>query len=274
MIGFCASILLWLFFERLWIGYVIGAPLALIGALLVWKQHNRDKVLSCFLASTLAVSPNVLADFSAGYSGQDCYCFTPAVETPEPEQHAVVLSFIIENGEPRILGMRHPTELVDYAGLNESLAAWGINLDGGLQYSKNGLPASEWEVPFSFGDWSNPLSIFPEREQFGVVLEQASELGNEFTYWQPVARFSVPADVRVEVQDSPEGAQCFYRVRLERAPEAFQPQGAVLLGCGLGLLAGTAFIGVLAVRACARNKKKFEKVLPPKKTNDLDQAQE
>ena len=271
--GFIAAILLWSFFERLWIGYVIGAPLALVGGLMMLRDRKRNKIVSCFLASTVAVSPNILAeDFSAGFSGQQCYCFTPAAETPEPEQHAVVLSFIIEDGEPRILGLRHPTELVDYAALNESLAPWGINLDGPVQYAKNGLPASAADVPFAFGEWS-ALTIYPAREQFSVVVETAAELGAGFTFWQPVARFSVPAGVRVEVQDSPEGTQSFYRVRLERAPEAFQPQGAILLGCGLGLLVGTGIIGVLAVRQCAKNKKKFEKMLPPKKTNDMAQAQ-
>jgi len=268
VIGFSAAILLWFLFERLWIGWAIGVVLTSIGGLLVYRKANR--IISCFLASALAASPNVLAeDFSAGYSGGHCYCFTSEADAPEPEQHAIVLSFIVENGEPRILQMRHPTELVDYAAFNESLAPWGINLDGPLQYAKNGMPASSADVPFNFGDSSCPLAIFPDLEQFNVIVETATELGTEFTFWQPVARFSVPAGMRVDFQDSPEGDQSFYRVRIERSPEAFQPQGAILLGCGLGFLAGTGFIAVLAVRACSRNKKKFEKMLPPKRTNDV-----
>jgi len=247
-----------------------------IGCLVVCGQ-SRNKIISCFLASTLAVSPNVLAEDSyAGYSGERCYCFNPAAEGPESEQHVMVLNVILEpdaTGEiaPRIVSVRHPdpATLVDYAGLNESLAAWGINLDGGLQYAKNGQSAGPEGMPFAFGDWSNPLSIHPEREQFSVVLEQANELG-EFTMWQRVATFSAPAGMPIQIQDSPEGPSVFYRVRLQSPPEAFQAQGPILLGCGIGFLAGSAVIGVLVVRQCAKNKKKFEAMLPPKRTNDLE----
>ena len=270
-IGLFGAVALWLLFEKLWIGWVLGPILVLIGIVLM--ARDRNKVVSCVLASTLAVSPNVLAeDFSAGYNGQSCYCFSPAADTPEPEQHAIVLSFIIENAEPKILELRHPKELVDYATLNASLAPWGIDLDGGMQYATNGQPATAADVPFVFGHWSVPLTVLPEREQFHVLVEVADQLGTEFTFWRPLAYLSVPAGVRIEIQDSPEGAQSFYRVRLESPPEVFQPQGAILLGCGLGVLAGTAVISVLVVRACARNKKKFEAMLPPKKTNDVDRV--
>ena len=245
--------------------------------LLAWAiVKTRHKVLPCFLAACLAASPAVFAgDNYAGYDGNQCYCFTPAAEDPNPpEQTAFSLDFILEPNEageiqPRITGMRHPapSDLVSYEELNQSLAAWGINLDGGMQFSKNGQPATADEMPFAFGDWSNPLTIYPDREQYRVLVEVASELGAEFTFWQPVAHFSVPAGVRIHFQDSPEGSQTFYRVRLERPPEDFQAAGPLLLGCGVGLLFGTAVVGVLAVRACARNKKKFEKLLPPTDTN-------
>ena len=70
--------------------------------------------------------------------------------------------------------------------------------------------------------------------------------------------------------DSPEGPQTFYRVRLEQ-PVPFRPAGPIVLGCGIGLLVGGAVVCVLTIRACAKNKKKFENMLPPPRTNDVSQ---
>lgn len=258
-LGFSVAILLW----KPWASLIIGVICIVLWAVL---RRSYNKVLSCFLAACLGVSPNVLADYSAGYNGQSCYCFTPAAEDPNPPaQEAVVLEFIVESGQARFLNMRHPTALVDYDTFNASLAAWGIDLNGGMQYATNGQPATAADVPFTFGDWSSPLTIFPDRVQYPVVLEMTTELG-EFTYWQTVAHFSVPEGTRVQVMDSPEGAQTFYRLRVDET-QPFQPAGPLLLGCGLGLLAGSAVVAVLVVRACARNKKKFEAMLPPKDTN-------
>ena len=258
---------------KVWVSIALGIWCILWGYWVCTRKRNRDKIISCILASCLIASPEVWAsDNYAGYSGGQCYCFTPAVDTPEPEQHAVVLAFIIENGEPRILGLRHPTELVDYAAFNQSLAPWGINLDGPMQYARNGQPCAAEQAPFVFADGSAPrVTIFPDQQQYRVVVDVASELGGEFTIWQPLAHFSAPAGVRIQFQDEPEGAQTFYRVRIEPPPQDFQPAGPIVLGCGLGLLIGAGVISVLAVRACARNKKKFEKMLPPK-TNDVDQV--
>lgn len=260
-------------------GVVIAIAVLLVWAVLSWR--HRNKIVSCFLASCMSVAPNLFGEgFSAGYNGQQCYCFEPAAIDPNPPvQEAVKLTFILspnEAGEiqPRILSMEHPDPrtLVDWDGLNASLAAWGIDLNRGEQYATNGVPATAADVPFTFGDWSNPLIIQPEQTQYRVVVEVATELGSEFTYWQQLAHFSVPANTRIELMDSPEGAQTFYRIRLETPPEDFQPAGPVLLGCGLGLLFGFAVVGVLTVRACARNKKKFQNMLPPPATNQTNQV--
>jgi hypothetical protein len=262
------ALLLWKFGPS-W-GLAMGLLTAGLGCLVIYGQ-SRDKIVSCFLASCMFVSPNLFAeDYYAGYNGQQCYCFSPAGEEPNPPaQEVFTLDFIMETtdtGEvqPRILSMAHPNPdtLMDYTTFNASLAAWGINLDGGEQYSKNGQPATVSEMPFAFGDWSNPLAIYPERPQYRVVVEVATELG-EFTMWQPLTHFSVPEGVRIQFQDSPEGAQTFYRIRLEGAPGEFQPAGPILLGCGAGLLLGFGVVAVLTVRACARNKKKFQQQLNP-----------
>lgn len=281
---------------KLWAGILLGLVLTAIIALLLGEEHLwltagicavlgllclwggcRKKVVSCLLASAIVASPNALLaeDSYAGYNGQQCYCFTPAAEDPNPPaQESFTLDFILGPNpdgiiEPSILSLRHPDPalLVSYDEMNASLAAWGLDLNGGEQYAKNGQPTTVDQVPFVFGDWSAPLTLFPDREQYRVVIEVANGLDQTWTFWQPVAHFSVPAGVRIRFQDSPEGSQTFYRVRLEAPPEDFQAAGPVVIGCGLGLLVGAGVICVLAVRACARNKKKFEKMLPPKETN-------
>lgn len=286
ILKFCAAfiaslgVLMLLAWANLWIGLGMGIIFTLVCTLLYCG--TRSKLMSCVLAASIATSPNVFGEDSwAGYSGGNCYCFTPAVEQPLIEQHAIALDFILESNDlgeiqPRILRLTKtaPKDLVDYDGLNASLVAWGIDLNKGEQYAKNGQPATAADMPFLFGDLSAPLVIYPELEQHRVVVEQATELSSGFILWQPVAYFSVPVGIRINFHDSPEGDQTFYRVRLERVVEDFQAAGPVLLGCGLGFLVGTAVIAVLVVRQCAKNRKKFEAMLPPKKTNDVDQVQQ
>lgn len=278
----CLSIALMMGAARKWISVGLG-----IGFLTLWlartlrDRSRRNKSISVLLAVAMSTSRVYAEDSWAGYSGGNCYCFTPAVEQPEPEQHAIALDFILESNDlgevaPRILWLTKtaPKDLVDFDGLNASLVPWGIDLNKGEQYAKNGQPATAADMPFLLGELSTPLVIYPELEQHRVVVEQATELSSGFILWQPVAYFSVPVGIRINFHDSPEGPQTFYRVRVERAPEDFQAAGPVLLGCGIGFLAGVAVICVLAVRQCAKNKKKFEAMLPPKKTNDVDQVQQ
>lgn len=266
-IGIAIGILLALLLWNWKLSFVLGA-----GCILIWLLTRRpDKLLSCFLASSLCVIPVLADDYYAGYNGANCYCFEPADIGPSPEQHAFTLDFVLEADDlgeisPRIVSMRHPAELVDFDTFNASLVPWGIDLNQGAQYSKNGQPVTVTETPFTFNDWTAPLILYPDRQQHQVVIEQASELGN----WQRVTSLSIPVGVQVHYLDSPEGPQTFYRVRLEQ-PVPFRPAGPIVLGCGIGLLVGGAVVCVLTVRACAKNKKKFENMLPPHPTNDVSQ---
>lgn len=265
---------------KLWAGFIIGFTLALIlGSGYLWLSIAFGlaglgfgawlcrKGVSCLLALSLIVSPVLLADdYYGGYNGAECYCFIPA-GAPEPEQHACIVQFNLQADDlgrvqPRILGMRHPSTLVGFDEMNQSLAVWGINLNGGMQYSRNGVATTADQMPCVFN--GNSLVIFPDRQQYHVVVELATDLGAS-ALWRPVARFSVPAGETIEFEDSPEGAQTFYRVRME---EDFQPAaGPIVLGCGIGFLIGAGVVCVLTVRACARNKKKFEQMKPPQDTN-------
>lgn len=277
IIGLVTAFLLW----KIWpdtkaalIAAALGIHCIILWAILRSKK-TTNKIISCILVSAMTVSPNVLADTYAGFNGKTCYCLESASNTTPPptEPHVVVLEFILDpdpgsqsgNVIPRIISVRHPSPetLVSYDEMNASLITeWGIDLDGGQQFSRNGRPAFPEEVPFVFGqDWEQSFTLYPSQPQYRVVVEVATELG-EFANWQSLAHFSIPANTRITVQDTPEGAQAFYRVRAERPPEMFQPAGPILLGCGLGLLGGAAVVGVLAVRACARRKKKFEKMMP------------
>jgi hypothetical protein len=246
--------------DRLWVSIGLGLALTSLGIVLC------HRATSCILALSLIVSPVLLADdYYGGYNGAECYCWTPA-GLIEPEQHACIVQFNLQADDlgrvqPRILGMRHPSTLVGFDEFNSSLAVWGINLNGGMQYSKNGIAVSADQMPCVFN--GNSLVIFPDRQQYHVVVEVTTDLASAL--WQPVARFSVPAGETIEFEDSPEGAHTFYRVRID---ENFQPAaGPIVLGCGIGFLIGAGVVCVLTVRACARNKKKFEKCLPPQDTN-------
>lgn len=273
IIGLVTAFLLW----KIWpdtkaalIAASLGIHCIILWAILRPKEikgeNVTNKIISCILVSAMAVSPNVLADTYAGFNGKTCYCLESASTTTPPttEPHVVILEFILDP-DPRIISVRHPSQatMVSYDEMNASLITeWGINLDGGQQFSRNGQPAFPEEVPFVFGqDWEQSFTLYPSQPQYLVVVEVATELG-EFANWQSLARFSIPANTRITVQDTPEGSQSFYRIRSERPPEMFQPAGPILLGCGIGLIAGAGVVGVLAVRACARRKKKFEKMLP------------
>lgn len=258
-------------------GWTLASVFAVAGIICIVAGR---KFVSCFLASCMFVSPTVLADDIngnnyAGYDGQLCYCWEPTALDPDPPaQEVFAMDFDLEaNGDgivqPHVLSMRHPdpSTLVGYDDFNASLAPWGINLENGEQYAKNGQPATFDQVPFAFGGWETPIIIYPDREQYRVVVEVSKDPGT--ATWNPIAQFSLPAGVRVTFMDSPEGGQTFYRVRMEPLPPGFRPAaGPIMLGCGLGLLIGAGVVCVLTVRACARNKKKFEKMLPPKETND------
>ena len=248
--------------DYVWVSVGLGLALAAYGTLLCLKTT------SCLLALSLVVSPLLLADdYYGGYNGATCYCFVPA-GLPEPEQHACIVQFNLQADDlghiqPHILGVRHPKTLVGFDEFNASLAVWGIDLNGGMQYSKNGQAVSADQMPCVFGG-GDAIILFPDRQQYRVVVELTTDLGPS-AFWQPVARFSVPAGETIEFEDSPEGPQTFYRVRMA---EDFEPAaGPIVLGCGIGFLIGAGVVCVLAVRACAKNKKKFENMLPPKDTN-------
>lgn len=285
VIGLATALLLWKLWPTMtaaWVAASLGVTCIILWAVLRPKKVV-NKVISCVLVSTLAVSPSTLLladDNYAGFDGKTCYCIEPAGVAPTPpprDYQAFVLDFVLEDDPiavfpgdvvPRIVSIRHPdpTTLVSFDEMNAALMSdWGITLDGGQQYSKNGQPAAPEEMPFTFAhDFSEqPFTLYPTQQQYQVVVEVTSELG-EFAPWRPLAYFSIPANTRITVQDTPEGPQSFYRVRVQHSPEVqgFQPAGPILLGCGLGLLVGAGVIGVLAVRACARNKKKFDKMRP------------
>ena len=248
--------------DYVWVSVGLGLALTAYGIVLC------HKATSCLLALSLVASPMLLADdYYGGYNGATCYCFVPAA-LPEPEQHACIVQFNLQaddlgHVQPHILGVRHPKTLVGFDEFNASLAVWGIDLNGGMQYSKNGLPVAADQMPCVFGG-GDAIILFPDRQQYRVVVELTTDLGPS-AFWQPVARFSVPAGETIEFEDSPEGPQTFYRVRMA---EDFEPAaGPIVLGCGIGFLIGAGVVCVLAVRACAKNKKKFENMLPPKDTN-------
>lgn len=247
-----------------------------------WKfQKAAVKVVACFLASMFIVSPWSIAlaeDSYAGYSGQSCYCLEEdnitAASASELEDNVVVINFVVEQIEnapsplvidavPRVISIRHPDPktLVSWDKFAQTFASQGIDINrsSSTQYAKNGQPVSATSVPFRFGGWSSPLVIFPDRTQYNVVIETTSDCG-EFAQWQPVSRLSIPANVPIQYQDTPDGRAAFYRIRIEQpyVQAGQQEAGPVLLGCGLGLLVGVGYIAAAAIRACAKNKKKFD----------------
>jgi hypothetical protein len=269
---FIALAILWSIFDDITtiiICAIAGTSCIGIGLRTMWR-----KVVSSILVCAMAAAPSAIAsDTFAGYDGKNCYCITPlgAAESPTPTQypnryHAVVLHFTVEtNGSPRVLSIRHPNPetLVSWDELNADFVSAGVDLDQHYaQYAVNGQPVSATDAPFRFGgDWIGyPFVLYPDRPQHRVIVETSAELG-EFAYWQPVARLSLPANTPIQYQDTPDGPQAFYRVRLDTTPEGqFQAAGPIVLGCGLGLLAGLGVVSVLTVRACAKNKKKFQKL--------------
>lgn len=277
----------------MWLSGLLG-----VGCIVVWaltRNKNTTKVtnklMACILASAMAVTPSAMLlaeDTYAGFNGQNCYCIEPPDDiraaganvaqspTSNPRDwQSVMLNLVLddtaEGPKPRIVSMTKaaPEQLVDWNTLNESLRRdWGIDLNQGQQYTKNGQPVSASEVPFKFSHdvTEQPFTLFPDRPQYNVALETTSELNGEFTQWQTLTRFSVPTGTAINIQDTPEGVQTFYRLRLLHSPEQVgEPQfqaaaGPIVLGCGIGLLVGVGVIGVLAVRACAKNKKKFQQM--------------
>jgi len=261
-----------------------------VGCVLVWAFTRSSKarkaannVIVCFLSAAMAALPMTVMgeDTFAGYSGQSCYCIEPngiqaaAAPVPGEEDNVVVLSFVVDqipdapipmvvDAVPRIITMYRPdpTTLVSWEQTAQTFAEYGIDLNAinSTQYAKNGRAVAPSEVPFTLGGWSQSFTLYPERKQYKVIVETSPELG-EFARWQPVSRFSVPAGVPIQYQDTPDGLSAFYRLRLDTSdPQQaiFQPAGPILIGCGLGLLGGAAVVCVLTVRACARNKKKFD----------------
>lgn len=243
----------------------------------------------------MVVSPILLvadeSDTYAGYTGSSCYCLEPpddirAAGTPEPNvENAVVMQFVVDvpNGPIplandatlRILSVRRPdpSTLVSWSEIASTFAAEGIDLNAqnSPQYAKNGHPVNSSEVPFAFNQSFSEKFIWqPDQPQYRMVIETTSDLSD--ASWQTVVRFSIPANTIIQYQDTPDGKNAFYRVYLDPTPVSqIQPAaGAIVLGCGLGLLAGAAVISVLTVRACARNKKKFDALKtnnPPSQLN-------
>jgi len=275
----------------MWLSGILG-----VGCLILWAlTRNKNvtkvtnKLMTCFLVSAMAVMPSALLmaeDTYAGFNGQACYCIevppddiraAGAAESPTSnprDYQSVVLNVVLDDTmvgpSPRIISMTHPNpeSLVDWNTLNETLRRdWGIDLNQGQQYTKNGQPVTAADVPFKFSHdvTEQPFTLFPDRPQYEVALETTSELNGEFTRWETLTRFSAPTGTPINIQDTPEGVQTFYRLRIIKSPEGGQPQfqaaaGPIVLGCGIGLLVGVGVIGVLAVRACAKNKKKFQNI--------------
>lgn len=253
-------------------------------------RKAATKVIVCFLSSTMAVSPILLVagegDTYAGYTGSSCYCLEPGggndftasagLPAQEPEvQNAVVMEFVVDatygpiplstDATPRIVSVRRPdpSTLVSWAEIASTFAGEGIDLNAqnSTQYAKNGRPVAASEVPFLLNQsFSEKFTWQPDQPQYKVVVETTSDLSSEIVHWSAVARFSIPANTMVKYQDTPDGKNAFYRVRLDTTPVGeIQPAaGAIVVGCGLGLLAGAAYITVMTVRACAKNKKKFD----------------
>lgn len=251
-------------------------------------RKEAGKVVGCVLVSCMAVSPTCLlmaeeGDTYAGYTGSSCYCLEPppdirAAGASEPDvENAVVLQFVVDdlntpipmasNPTPRIVSVTRadPSRLVSWAEIASTFAAEGIDLNSqnSTQYAKNGRPVSESEVPFLLNKSHTEKFIWqPEKPQYKMIVETTSDLSGETSSWQAVARFSIPANTVIQYQDTPDGKHAFYRIRLDTAEAGpIQPAaGAIVIGCGLGLLAGAAVVSVLTVRACARNKKKFDQM--------------
>lgn len=303
LIGLTTALLIWAVTQNhitaMWLSGVGG-----IGCIGIWAMTRNkgvtkvaNKMLCCILCSMMAALPVTVLrgeDTYAGYNGSNCYCIEPAdiqaaadiaagrpPTQPPRDWQSITLTLTVDETdsgapEPRIISMTKaaPEQLVDWETMRLSLLndpRWGIDLNQSQQFTKNGRPVSYTEVPFKFqhdvGD--QPFTLYPERTQHRVALETTSELNGEFTQWQRLTAFSIPTGTTLNIQDTPEGVQTFYRLRVLTPQEVgvgpngepvFQPAGAVLLGCGIGLLVGVGVIGVLAVRACAKNKKKFQQM--------------
>lgn len=274
----------------------LGAAVAIFSLwAIIRSQKGRKastKVIVCFLSSAM-VSPILIiadeGDTYAGYTGSSCYCLDDIRAAAAPEldvENAVVMQFIVDvpnvpiplanDATPRILSVRRPdpNTLVNWSEIASTFSAAGIDLNAqnSTQYAKNGQPVNPSEVPFVFNRSLAEKFVWqPDQPQYRMVVETASDISGEPS-WQAVARFSIPANTIIQYQDTPDGKNAFYRVRLDTTPVGqIQPAaGAIVLGCGLGLLAGAAVISVLTVRACARNKKKFDALKtngPPNQLN-------
>lgn len=160
------------------------------------------------------------------YAGFVCWG-SPSCYIPDSVgvQNGVLIEARVDLGDdgiptPRVSRVVHTTEdqLLSWDEWRAELASeWGLTFSGVYGervFTHNGQPATEAEMPFAMphlGDYG-PVIVYPDREQYRVVLEQCTLL--DVGYWEPVMQLSVPAGVTFQVRDALEGEQAFYRLRL------------------------------------------------------------
>lgn len=212
------------------IGYGVVCYLTVRACAKRKKQNNPQ--LTNYPQAELSFGLPWLAAAAGGAAPGDNYagfvCWgSPSCYIPDSlaVQNGVVIEAQVDTDDtgtpqPRVTRVIHTSEdqLLTWDEWQSELSReWGLNFSGVYGervFTHNGQPATEEEMPFALphlGDYG-PVIVYPDREQYRVVLEQCTLL--DVGYWEPVMQISVPAGVRFQVRDALDGEQAFYRLRI------------------------------------------------------------
>jgi hypothetical protein len=237
----------------------------------------RNQLLACILVASLTSTQVLAGSWGANFCWMnEGYCdagFAPASE-PEPINGMQLMVTIdlddSSNPTPRIVSSKHikETDMVSAEEANTYLQQqWGLTWTGeaGSQFTTNGVAATEADMPFSINRNVFPpmVTLYPGQRQYTLVVEASTDL----LYWAPVLITSAPSGVMLMVQDLSRSGQTFYRVRLRGPDELFQPAGVFVIGIGLGLLGGGAYI-CYRIAKCSAKLARDRQPKPPG-TNDV-----
>ena len=201
------------------VAWGVGIVVIVGGGVVVYKMVRFCQKHFPRSDTNAPAATNLLAQGADAYGGAWTYapsgsCYSPSVVDPANARVACFqMDCWLERGSLRVrpfLAANNQTESASEFAAD--LAAWGLTMNPhgeGQSFSRNGVPCEPGAVPIRFLPDIEHTVVIAGTTQ-AVLVERSGDLAT----WETVSVLSIPAGMRVRVQDVGELEQSFYRVSL------------------------------------------------------------